>query len=133
MTADEGVLAACIVFSGLWAGLTAMLTLVMHKMLRAMSGREFALFLRSFLPVARKAPFNYIAILGMVASPVIALFALDAGTDSFWLTVNGLFLTIAGPLLVSNRLAEPNYDVMLAWIPMPSHPTGRRGARATSL
>ena len=33
------------------------------------------------------------------------------------LTAIGLVLTIAGPLLVSNRLAEPNYDVMLAWDP----------------
>jgi hypothetical protein len=46
MTSAEGALAACVVFSGLWAGLTAMLTLVMHPMLKAMSGRDFALFLR---------------------------------------------------------------------------------------
>jgi hypothetical protein len=26
-------------------------------------------------------------------------------------------LTVAGPLLVSNRLAEPNSDVMLSWNP----------------
>jgi hypothetical protein len=29
----------------------------------------------------------------------------------------GLAFTVAGPLLVSSRLAEPNYDVMLAWDP----------------
>jgi len=29
--------------------------------------------------------------------------------------VIGLALTVAGPLLVSNRLAEPNYDVILGW------------------
>jgi hypothetical protein len=119
MTFEEGALAACVVFSGLWAGLTAMLTLVMHPMLEAMSGREFALFLRAFLPVARKAPFNYVAILGMIFSPVVALVALrdDTGSASFVLTAIGLVLTVAGPLLVSNRLAEPNYEVMLAWDP----------------
>ena len=53
-----------------------MLTLVMHPMLKAMTGRDFALFLRAFLPTARHAPFNYIAILGMIAAPVVALIAL---------------------------------------------------------
>lgn len=45
------------------------------------------------------------------------------------LTAIGLALTVAGPLLVSNRLAEPNYDVMLAWDPeaMPADwEAGRR-------
>ena len=53
MTFEELTLAACVVFSGLWAGLTAMLTLVMHSMLKAMSGRDFALFLR--VPAGRAA------------------------------------------------------------------------------
>jgi hypothetical protein len=107
------------VFSGLWSGLTAMLTLVMHPMLAAMSGRDFARFLRAFLPVARHAWFNYLAIAGMIVSPIVALVALggDPTGTPFVLTVIGLALTVAGPLLVSNRLAEPNYDVMLAWDP----------------
>jgi Domain of unknown function (DUF1772) len=119
VTFEEGALAACVVFSGLWAGLTAMLTLVMHPMLAAMSGREFSSFLHAFLPVARTAPFNYVAVVGMVIAPVVALFALrdDTGESPFWLTAVGLLLTVAGPLLVSNRFAEPNYDVMLAWPP----------------
>ena len=110
MTSEEGALAACVVFSGLWAGLTAMLTLVMHPMLKAMSGRDFALFLRAFLPTARHAPFNYIAIFGMIAAPVVALIVLggDASGTPFVLTAIGLALTVAGPLLVSSRLAEPN-------------------------
>ena len=44
----------------------------------------------------------------------------------FVLTTVGLRFTFAGPLLVSNRLAEPNYDVMLAWDPDSMPPTGRR-------
>lgn len=119
MTFEEWALVACVVFSGLWAGLTAMLTLVMHPMLKAMSGRDFRLFLGDFLPVARKAWFNYLAVIGMVVSPIVALVALgdDPGGTPFVLTAIGLALTIAGPLLVSNRLAEPNYDVILAWDP----------------
>ena len=49
-----------------------MLTLVMHSMLKAMSGRDFALFLRAFLPVARHAWFNYAAVVGMIVSPILA-------------------------------------------------------------
>lgn len=61
----------------------------------------------------------------MVLAPIAALVALgdDPGSAPFVLTAIGLALTIAGPLLVSNRLAEPNYEVMLAWDPdaMPAN------------
>ncbi|MCO8274867.1 hypothetical protein M1L60_30160 [Actinoplanes sp. TRM 88003] len=33
------------------------------------------------------------------------------------LTAIGLALTVIGPLLVSNRLSEPLYDVILGWDP----------------
>ena len=51
----------------------------------------------------------------MVVSPVVALIALGGDTDStsVALTAVGLAVTAGGPLLVSSRLAEPNYDVML--------------------
>jgi hypothetical protein len=119
MSFEEGALAACVVFSGLWAGLTAMLTLVMHPMLKAMSGRDFALFLRAFLPTARHSWFNYLCVAGLIVAPIVALIALggDPSGTPFVLTAIGLALTVAGPLLVSSRLAEPNYDVMLAWNP----------------
>jgi putative copper export protein len=48
-------LIASVVFSGVWSGLLAMLTMVMHPMLARMDGAEFARFLRAFLPAARKA------------------------------------------------------------------------------
>lgn len=118
MTTEEWALIASVVFSGLWSGLLAMLTLVLHPMLARMSGPEFARFLRGFLPTARHAPFNYVAIIGMVVGPAVALVALDdTGGAPFTLTAIALVLTVAGPLLVSNRLAEPNYEVMLAWDP----------------
>ena len=118
MTVEEWALVASVVFTGLWAGELAMLTLVMHRMLKAMDGHDFARFLRAFLPPARKAWFNYAEVIGMVVAPVVALVTLDDRGDApFILTAVGLAFTVAGPLLVSNRLAEPNYDVMLAWDP----------------
>jgi hypothetical protein len=59
----------------------------------------------------------------MLIAPAIALVALGTSTGTpFALTAIGLGVTIAGPLLVSDRLAEPNHDVILAWDPgaMPS-------------
>jgi hypothetical protein len=119
LTGEKLTLAACVVFSGLWSGLLAMVTLVMHPMLTAVDGRDFARFLRAFLPYARRAWFNYVCIFGMMLAPIAALIALgdDPGSAPFLLTAIGLVVTVAGPFLVSNRLAEPNYDVMLAWDP----------------
>src|ERR1700754_3285527 len=118
MGVDEWALVACVVFSGVWSGLLAMLTLVMHPMLERKDGAGFTRFLMAFLPVARKAPINYIAIFGMLISPLVALITIDdSGSTAFLLTAIALALIIAGPLLVSNRLAEPNYDVILAWNP----------------
>jgi hypothetical protein len=68
-------------------------------------------------PVARKAPINYIAVFGMLISPIVVLLTIDGGSTAFVLTAIALALIIAGPLLVSNRLAEPNYDVILGWDP----------------
>ena len=119
MTSEEWSLAAAVVFSGLWGGLLGMLTLVMHPMLKAMSGHDFALFLRAFLPVARKAWFNYICALGMAIAPIIALILLwdDRGSTSFVLTAIGLGMVIVGVYVVSNVFKEPHYRVMLAWDP----------------
>ena len=75
-------------FAGLWSGLLAMVTTVLHPMMGAMNGPDFARFLGVFLPTARRAPFNYVAILGMFFAPVVALFALDPGSTAFLLTVD---------------------------------------------
>jgi hypothetical protein len=129
MGIDGWSLVACVVFAGLWSGLLAMLTLVMHPMLADMDGGDFDRFLHAFLPHARKAPFNYIEVAGMVIAPVVALFALGTSAGApFVLTAIGLGLTLAGPLVVSSRLAEPNYDVLLSWDP-DALPTGWERAR----
>jgi hypothetical protein len=103
-----------------------MLTLILHPMMAEMDGPGFARFLRGFLPTARKAPFNYVCVIGLVVAPVVALFDVDEA--ALVLTAIGLALTVAGPLLISNRLSEPNYDVMLSWNPdaMPQDWEARR-------
>lgn len=131
MASDEWALAAAVVFSGLWGGLLAMLTLVMHPMLEAMSGRDFALFLRSFLPVARKAWFNYACALGMAIAPIVALILMwdDPGSPSFVLTAIGLGFVVVGVYVVSNAVKEPHYEVMLAWDPEAMPPAWKGGRR----
>jgi hypothetical protein len=119
MTIEQLALIASVVFAGLWSGLLGMLTLVMHPMLAAMNGADFARFLRAFLPVARKAWFNYLCAIGMAVAPTVALVNLrdDAGAVPFVLTAIGLSIVLIGVYLVSNVWKEPLYDVMLAWDP----------------
>jgi len=118
LSVEEWALIASVVFTGLFSGLYAMLNLIFHKVMGAMDGPDFARFLARFLPVARRSPFNYIVVIGMVVAPAIALIAEDdAGSTAFVLTAIGLALTLGGNAAVSNRLAEPNYDRMLSWDP----------------
>jgi hypothetical protein len=131
VTAEEWALAASVVFSGLWSGLLGMLTLVMDPMLAAMDGQDFERFLRAFLPVGRKAWFNYVCAIGMAIAPIVALATLwdDPSSAPFVLTAIGLALVIVGVYVVSNVWKEPHYDVMLAWDPeaMPANwDAGRR-------
>jgi hypothetical protein len=107
-----------------------MLTMVMHPMLRAMDGRDFALSAR--LPAACAARAVQLRKgRRIVISPAVAVFVVDAGGTPFILTAIGPVLTIRGRVLVSTRLAEPNYDVMLAWDPEAMPPAGRGPAGTT--
>ena len=119
MTGEEWALAAAVVFAGLWSGLLGMLTLVMHTMLGAMDGPGFLGFMSAFLPVGRKAWFNYVCAIGMAVAPIVALVLLwdDPGSAAFVLTAIGLGFVIVGVYVVSNVWKEPHYDVMLAWDP----------------
>jgi hypothetical protein len=118
LSVEQWALTASVVFTGLFSGLYAMLNLIFHKVMGAMDGPEFARFLRRFLTVARKSAFNYIVVIGMIVAPAVALIATnDAGSTPFVLTAIGLALTLGGNAVVSNRIAEPNYDRMLAWDP----------------
>jgi hypothetical protein len=118
VTVEDWALIASVVSTGLFSGLYGMLNLILHRVMGTMNGPEFARFLRGFLAVARKSPFNYVVVVGMVVAPAAALIATDdAGSARFILTAIGLALTLGGNAVVSNRIAEPNYDRMLAWDP----------------
>jgi hypothetical protein len=118
VSVEDSALIASVVFVGLFSGLYGMLNFILHRVMGAMNGPEFARFLRRFLRVARKSPFNYVVVIGMVLAPAVALIATeDAGSPRFLLTAIGLALTLGGNAVVSNRIAEPNYDRMLAWDP----------------
>jgi hypothetical protein len=108
-----------LVVAGLWSGLLLTLTTILHPMYAADDGPAFAQDLGRFLPVARKSPTNYLLVIGLVVAPAGTLAALwgERGEAPFVLTAVGLALTIAGPLLASRLLAEPNYDVILGWDP----------------
>jgi hypothetical protein len=116
---EDWALIASVVFSGPWSGVLAMLTTILHPMMASMKGPEFTRFLRAFLPIARVAPINLVAVLGMLIAPVVALIGLadDPGGAPFILTAIGLVLTFGGVFLVSRLRSEPNYDAMLAWDP----------------
>ena len=131
MTAEEWVLAATVFLSGLATGLLGMLSAIMRPMLAAMDGRDFERFLRAFLPVGRKAWFNYACAIGMAVAPIVALIILgdDPGSASFVLTAVGLVLVIVGVYVVSNVWKEPLYDVMLAWDPEAMPATWDAGRR----
>ena len=117
MPVEEWALIASVVFAGLWSGLLAMLTLVLHPLMKGMDGAGFTRFMAAFLPIARKSWFNYACVLGLIFAPAVALWTLDSDSTPFTLTVLGFACTAIGPLAVSNRLAGPNYDVILGWNP----------------
>ena len=112
-------LGLAVVCAGLWSGLLLTLTTILHPIYAAEDGRGFALALRGFLPVARRSPTNYVLVIGLVVTPVVALIGLraDPGGAPFVLTAVGLALTVIGPLLTSRFLSEPTYDVILGWDP----------------
>ena len=118
MTADIG-LGLSVVATALWSGLLLTLTTILHPMFAPRGAAGFTEDMRRFLPIARTSPTNYVLVLAMVAGPVVALVGLwsEAGSAPFLLTAAGLAATVAGPLLMSSRLAEPNYTVILSWDP----------------
>ena len=130
MTAEVGLLTS-VVAAGLWSGLLLTVTTLLHPMFAADDGRAFALDLRRFLPVARTSPTNYILVVLLLVAPVVALVGLadDVASAPFVLTALGLVATVAGPLLGSRLLAEPNYEVILGWDP-DAVPADWRTARA---
>ena len=124
-------LGVSVVAAGLWSGLLLMLTTILHPVYATQSARGFAEGMRHFLPVARRSPTNHVLVGLLVLAPVLALVGLreEPTGAPFVLTAIGLAATVTGPLLVSQRYSEPNYDVMLSWDP-DAVPADWRVARA---
>jgi len=118
MIAEIG-LGLSVVAAGLWSGLLLTLTTILHPMYESQEAGGFAEDMRRFLPIARRSPTNYILVLALLIAPVIALVGLwqQAAWTPFILTAVGLAAIVVGPLLTSRYLAEPNYEVILAWDP----------------
>jgi hypothetical protein len=110
-------LGLAVLFAALWSGLLLTITTILHPVYAARDGRGFAGDLHRFLPVARRSPTNYVLVLGLMLSPVVALIALwdERGEAPFSLTAIGLAFVLAGPFLASRLLAEPNYETIMGW------------------
>lgn len=117
MSTTELWLGVSIISAGLWSGLLLTVTTILHPMFAARDGAGFARDLGRFLPIARRSPTNYALVIGLVVGPAAALITLwdERGSAAFVLTAIGLAFTVAGPLLISDLLAEPNYEVILGW------------------
>lgn len=119
MIADIG-LGLSVVSAGLWSGLLLTLTTILHPMFASSEARSFAEDMRRFLPIARRAPVNYVLVVLLVVAPILALIGLrdEPASAPFVLTAVGLAATIGGPLLISRYPAEPNYRIILSWDPV---------------
>jgi len=108
-----------VVCAGSWSGLLLTITTILHPIYAARTPDGFVADLGRFLPVARKSPTNWVLVLGLMSTPVVALVALreNVGGAPFVLTAIGLALVLVGPFGVSRWVAEPNYDVILRWDP----------------
>ncbi|HWM57614.1 MAG TPA: hypothetical protein VNO83_07260 [Pseudonocardia sp.] len=118
MIAEIG-LGLSVVSAGLWSGLLLTVTTILHPLYAPQDARGFATDMRRFLPIARRSPTNYILVCALLIAPIIALVGLghEPTQAPFVLTAAGFAATVAGPLLTSRFLAEPNYEVILGWNP----------------
>lgn len=130
MIAELG-LGLSVVAAGLWSGLLLTLTTILHPLYAPQDARGFATDMRRFLPIARRSPTNYILVCALVVAPAVALIGLrhEPTEAPFVLTALGFAATVAGPLLTSRFLAEPNYEVILGW-DLEAVPADWRTARA---
>jgi hypothetical protein len=103
--------------AGLWSGLLLTITTILHPMFAHQDMAGFRADLGRFLPIARRSPTNYLLVIGLMVTPLLALVSLrdDRSAAPFVLTAVGLGLTLAGAFGLSRFVAEPNYDVILGW------------------
>ena len=112
-------LCASVAVAGLWSGLLLTITTILHPMFARQDLAGFSSDLGRFLPIARRAPVNYVLVVCLMIAPAAAVVSLwdDRSSAPFALTAIGLALTLIGAFAMSRFLAEPNYDQILAWTP----------------
>src|SRR5690242_3798957 len=105
MGAEEWTLILAVLFTGVFSGLLVMLTTILHPMLAAMAGPDFRRFLGRFLPIARHALSNQVAVVGMVLASGAAVVLLADEPDSapLVLAAIGFGACLLGPLIISRR------------------------------
>lgn len=116
-----------IVAAGLWSGLLLTITTILHPMFAPRDNPGMREDLGRFLPIARRSPTNYVLVVALMVTPIVALVALwDSSVDSpFVVTAIGTAFTYIGAFGISRFAAEPNYDVLLT-----SNPEAPRWAQA---
>ncbi len=65
MNLTDLTLVICIVLSGLWSGLLLAVTNLLHPVFRGLAPADFARALGRFLPAARRAPANWVVVIGL--------------------------------------------------------------------
>ena len=105
--------------AGLWCGLLLTLTTILQPLYPRQNAGGFATDMHRFLPIARRSPTNYVLASALLFGPVVALVGLwrEPTQPPFVLTAVGLAAVVAGPLLTSRYLAEPNCEIILSWDP----------------
>jgi uncharacterized membrane protein len=117
MRAASIALALGVFTSGLFSGLLAAVLFLLQKLLKGLSGAEFTVVMQRFLPMARKAPVNQVLVLASMVAPAVALVLGwgQLGRTRFLLILVATLLFTVGTFAVSRYVAEPLYDVILAW------------------
>lgn len=129
MTPSQVLLGTIVLTTGLFTGLLMTVLFFFQRVLKDLSGLEFALVMRRFLKITRTHPLNYGMVLTSGLAPVAVLVLLrgEPGGPAFLLTAAGLLVFWCGPILFSRFGAERVYDVFVGWEAAP--PDGWREAR----
>ncbi len=111
------VLALGVIASGLFSGLLVAVLALLQQSLKTMSALEFTVVMQRFLPLARKAPINYLLVLTPVLAPAAALVLGigPVGSPRFLLTLAGMLVFMVSTMLISTFAVEPLYNVILSW------------------
>lgn len=116
MTAITILLGISALCSGLFAGFILAMLSVVEQTLRGLSAERYAHTMQGIITNGRKSHVVLILLLLPIPTTLVALTALPLN-EVFILAFAGALVYLSASLLVSNRIAEPLYDTMMAWSP----------------